>query len=64
VNVCHKGKTISISQNALKAHLGHGDYEGECAALTYVPDDAFEERLIVLGYDELAFRRLCINLKH
>lgn len=30
VNVCHKGQTIRISNNALDAHLGHGDFEGDC----------------------------------
>ncbi len=30
VDVCHKGRTISISQNAVKAHLGHGDFIGDC----------------------------------
>ena len=31
VTVCHKGKnTISISENALSAHLKHGDSVGEC----------------------------------
>jgi hypothetical protein len=28
--VCHKGSTISVSQNALEAHLKHGDTEGPC----------------------------------
>ena len=32
VTVCHKGReTITISINALPAHLGHGDTEGACA---------------------------------
>ena len=31
VTVCHKGKeTISISVNALQAHLDHGDIVGDC----------------------------------
>lgn len=30
VTVCHKGHEISISVNALKAHLDHGDYVGPC----------------------------------
>jgi microcystin-dependent protein len=34
VEICHKGKnTISISVNALPAHLRHGDTESECAAV-------------------------------
>lgn len=31
VTICHKGKnTLSISKNALQAHLNHGDTEGAC----------------------------------
>lgn len=36
VNICHKlsgnqpGVTISVSRNALKAHMNHGDVMGEC----------------------------------
>ncbi len=36
VTICHKfdregsGVTISVSSNALKAHLGHGDVQGSC----------------------------------
>ncbi len=36
VSLCHKpangkgGVSITVSQNALKAHLNHGDYEGNC----------------------------------
>jgi len=30
VYICHKGKTICVSVNALQAHLGHGDQLGEC----------------------------------
>lgn len=30
VLVCHKGKTICVNKNALKAHLKHGDYLGPC----------------------------------
>jgi hypothetical protein len=31
VLICHKGKnTLCISENALKAHLDHGDYMGSC----------------------------------
>jgi N-acetylneuraminic acid mutarotase len=31
VYVCHKGETICVSENALKTHLDHGDYLGECS---------------------------------
>ena len=38
VTICHKGKnTITISSNALPAHLDHGDTVGPC------PDDANKE---------------------
>ena len=30
VEVCHKGKTIMVSESALKGHLGHGDTEVAC----------------------------------
>jgi hypothetical protein len=32
VLVCHKGQTLCISQNALQAHLNHGDQAGPCAS--------------------------------
>ncbi|MEZ4527048.1 MAG: hypothetical protein R2941_14115 [Desulfobacterales bacterium] len=30
VSICHKGKTITVSASAVKAHLGHGDTLGPC----------------------------------
>jgi len=40
VLVCHKnGKTLSIDEHALRAHLGHGDYEGHCDGDTRVDYD-------------------------
>src|SRR5215213_9917464 len=30
VTICHNGQTLSISQSALQAHLGHGDAVGDC----------------------------------
>lgn len=30
VTICHNGNTITINQNALDTHLGHGDYLGPC----------------------------------
>jgi hypothetical protein len=30
VNVCHNGHTICVDQNAVPAHLAHGDYLGQC----------------------------------
>ena len=29
VTICHKGKTITVNSNALKAHLNHGDVQGD-----------------------------------
>lgn len=43
VEVCHDGKTLSISVNALEAHLAHGDTEGPC------PED--EDTSDMDGYD-------------
>lgn len=31
VKICHKGKTITVSKNAVKGHLGHGDKLGSCS---------------------------------
>lgn len=45
VFVCHKGEAISISQNALKAHLDHGDAEGSC--------DVGENEVLIQGTVEL-----------
>ena len=30
VTICHKGKEMTVSINALQAHLNHGDTEGPC----------------------------------
>jgi hypothetical protein len=30
IKICHKGKTITVSENAWKGHEGHGDYKGPC----------------------------------
>ena len=38
VKVCHKGKTITISQSALPAHLAHGDTPGECKKGAFKPN--------------------------
>jgi hypothetical protein len=32
VNVCHNGHTICVDENAVNAHLAHGDYVGSCVA--------------------------------
>jgi len=33
VTICHKGRTITISESALPAHLAHGDTIGACDAV-------------------------------
>ena len=49
ITICHKdNQTISISVNALQAHLDHGDKIGPCGS-TYVPDDNFEDYLEANG---------------
>jgi hypothetical protein len=30
VTICHKGRAISVSRDALNAHLAHGDTLGPC----------------------------------
>ena len=32
VNVCHSGNVICVDENAVSAHLAHGDYIGPCIA--------------------------------
>lgn len=31
VTICHKGRTLTISQSGLNGHLGHGDTVGSCS---------------------------------
>jgi len=58
VEVCHydattdRWETIEINENAVKAHLNHGDFLGDCDRETYVPDDHFEYFLMYEGYDD------------
>jgi hypothetical protein len=33
VTLCHKGKDLNVSSNAIGGHLGHGDRLGSCAAV-------------------------------
>lgn len=59
VTICHKVRsgnpvTITVSANALKAHLGHGDVEGSCpAASDRRFSDIFEKRRVNY-YNDLA----------
>jgi len=32
VSICHKGKNICVSSNAVRAHLEHGDHLGQCVS--------------------------------
>jgi len=38
VEICHKGKTISISSSAVQAHVKHGDTEDACEDIPDMPD--------------------------
>ncbi|MCI5210881.1 MAG: hypothetical protein D3910_19320, partial [Candidatus Electrothrix sp. ATG2] len=31
IRVCHKGKTITVSESAIQKHLNHGDTIGPCS---------------------------------
>lgn len=59
VTICHYNphndtwKTMTIPEKQLQRHLDHGDFEGDCNRLTYVPDDVFEYALIYWGYDDV-----------
>jgi hypothetical protein len=51
VTICHKFRsneepvTISVSENAMKAHMGHGDVVGNCPAVTNsIFSDIFQRR--------------------
>ena len=48
VTVCHNGHEINISINALEAHMGHGDSNGEC---TEEENPENEERDSGTSYD-------------
>ncbi len=38
VEICHKGETITVSENAVPAHIGHGDTVGACGDVGCPPD--------------------------
>ena len=46
VLVCHKGQTICISQNALQAHLNHGDVAGPCPSSRSVNPSQLQEKVL------------------
>jgi hypothetical protein len=31
VSICHKGQTLEVPEQAVEAHLGHGDTMGPCS---------------------------------
>jgi len=38
VEICHKGETITVSENAVSAHLKHGDRIGACGSQECPPN--------------------------
>lgn len=36
IDICHKGRVISVDANAVPAHLAHGDKVGSCAGAARV----------------------------
>lgn len=43
VTICHKGKTIVVDDDAVPAHLKHGDTLGECEPEVVVPEQPDDE---------------------
>lgn len=43
VLICHNGKTLCISGNAIQAHLNHGDYLGYCGD-NFIIENEFPEK--------------------
>lgn len=39
VYLCHQGQTLRLSDNAIRAHLNHGDQLGICSADNNQPSD-------------------------
>ncbi|MBI2258212.1 MAG: VCBS repeat-containing protein [Flavobacteriia bacterium] len=44
VQICHNGKLIEVNENALAAHLAHGDCVGECEGLNLNKSIQFVEK--------------------
>jgi hypothetical protein len=58
ITICHlppgnpeNMHTITISQNALQAHLAHGDYEGECVLANWAAMDFYGKSIYLKMYD-------------
>lgn len=43
VELCHNGRTIEVSVNALEAHYGHGDTLGPCPEPAPIEEPTVEE---------------------
>jgi hypothetical protein len=39
VEICHKGREISVNQNAVRGHENHGDTRGDCEDASTGPDE-------------------------
>ncbi len=69
VAVCHKGHTLYVSKNAVKAHLAHGDCLGKCLETEYRRSSE-TSRISNLGNTELqvwpnpATDRISVKLKN
>ncbi len=51
VKVCHEGATICVAQNAVQAHLNHGDFLGPCAVCPENRSNAVDNSGIIAGND-------------
>ena len=69
VTVCHNGHAITISVNALSAHLAHGDVIGDCSIIETPPEigDFYQGGIVFyilqpgdLNYDENKIQGLIV----
>ncbi|MDO8971013.1 MAG: T9SS type A sorting domain-containing protein [Saprospiraceae bacterium] len=51
VKVCHEGETICVAQNAVQAHLNHGDFLGPCSVCVENRSNAVDNSGIFAGND-------------
>lgn len=51
VTICHNGNTIQVDDNALQAHLNHGDSEGACEGECINPDQICTDCFCILVFD-------------
>jgi len=52
VTICHNGHLIVVNQNALQAHLNHGDCIGSCVTQVARLDNTFEEQIEIVNNSE------------